>query len=145
MAGKPVLLPEQLLSVREVAELLGTSERFPRRLIAERRIEFVRVGRHVRIPVSALREFIKEGTVEPVIRKRGWVAPDALVFTSPNGAPMRDGNFRRRVWRPALVKAGLPAMHFHDLRHTGNTLTAMTGASLRELMAGWATAVLALR
>jgi len=25
-------------------------------------------------------------------------------------------------------------MHFHDLRHTGNTLTAMTGASLRELM-----------
>ena len=74
MAGKPVLLVEQLLSVREVAELLGTSERFPRRLIAERRIEFVRVGRHVRIPVSALREFIKEGTVEPVIRKRRRVA-----------------------------------------------------------------------
>ena len=47
---------------------------------------------------------------------------------------MRDGNFRRRVWRPALAKAGLSAMHFHDLRHTGNTLTAMTGASLRELM-----------
>jgi excisionase family DNA binding protein len=74
MAGKPVLLAEQLLSVREVAELLGTSERFPRRLIAERRIEFVRVGRHVRIPVSALREFIKEGTVEPAIRKRRRVA-----------------------------------------------------------------------
>jgi integrase len=60
--------------------------------------------------------------------------PDALVFTSPNGAPMRDGNFRRRVWRPALAKASLSAMHFHDLRHTGNTLAAMTGASLRELM-----------
>jgi integrase len=60
--------------------------------------------------------------------------PDALVFTSPNGAPMRDGNFRRRVWRPALARAGLSAIHFHDLRHTGNTLTAMTGASLRELM-----------
>jgi excisionase family DNA binding protein len=74
MAGKPVLLVEQLLSVREVAELLGTSERFPRRLIADRRIEFVRVGRHVRIPVSALREFIKEGTVEPVIRKCRRVA-----------------------------------------------------------------------
>ena len=25
-------------------------------------------------------------------------------------------------------------MHFHDLRHTGNTLTAGTGANLRELM-----------
>ena len=38
------------------------------------------------------------------------------------------------MWRPALAEAGLSATHFHDLRHTGNTLTAMTGASLRELM-----------
>jgi len=60
--------------------------------------------------------------------------PDSLVFTSPAGAPLRDGNFRRRVWRPALAKAGLSEMHFHDLRHTGNTLTAAAGASLRELM-----------
>ena len=35
---------ERLLTVVQVAELLGTSERFPRRLIAERRIKFVRVG-----------------------------------------------------------------------------------------------------
>jgi excisionase family DNA binding protein len=41
---------ERLLTVGEVAELLGTTERFPRRLIAERRIRFVHVGRHVRIP-----------------------------------------------------------------------------------------------
>jgi integrase len=59
---------------------------------------------------------------------------DALVFTSSTGAPLRDGNFRRRVWRPALAEAGLPETHFHDLRHTGNTLTATAGASLRELM-----------
>jgi integrase len=59
---------------------------------------------------------------------------DALVFTSPTGAPLRDGNFRRRIWRPALAQAGLAATHFHDLRHTGNTLTATAGASLRELM-----------
>jgi hypothetical protein len=60
--------------------------------------------------------------------------PDSLVFTSPTGALLRDGNFRRRVWRPALVEAGLSGIHFHDLRHTGNTLTATTGPSLRELM-----------
>jgi integrase len=59
---------------------------------------------------------------------------DALVFTSSTGVLLRDGNFRRRVWRPALVKAGLSETHFHDLRHTGNTLTATAGASLRELM-----------
>jgi integrase len=59
---------------------------------------------------------------------------DALVFTSPTGSPMRHSNFRRRVWLPALTAAGLPATHFHDLRHTGNTLTADAGANLRELM-----------
>jgi excisionase family DNA binding protein len=62
---------EKLLTVSEVAELLGTTERFPRRLIAERRIRFVRVGRHVRIPESALHEFVAAGTVEPVILARG--------------------------------------------------------------------------
>jgi excisionase family DNA binding protein len=56
----------RLLTVGQVAELLGTTERFPRRLIAERRITFVRVGRHVRIPESAVREFIAAGLVAPV-------------------------------------------------------------------------------
>ena len=64
---------ERLLTVGQVAELLGTTERFPRRLISERRIRFVRVGRHVRIPESALAEFIASGVVDPVIR-RGRVA-----------------------------------------------------------------------
>ena len=44
--------------------------------------------------------------------------PDDLVFTSPGGAPLRNRNFRRRAGLPALTAAGLPAMHFHDLRHT---------------------------
>ena len=59
--------PERLFTVAEAAELLRTSERFPRRLIAERRIRFTRIGRHVRIPESALTEFIAAGFVEPVI------------------------------------------------------------------------------
>jgi integrase len=59
---------------------------------------------------------------------------DGLVFTSPGGGPLRHTNFRRRFWVPALAAAGLPAMHFHDLRHTGNMLAADAGANLRELM-----------
>jgi len=47
---------------------------------------------------------------------------EGLVFTSPAGKPLRHSNFRRRVWLPALRAAELPAIHFHDLRHTGNTL-----------------------
>lgn len=58
---------EKLLNVDEAAAALGTSSRFPRRLIAERRIRFVRIGRHVRIPASALDDFLREGTVEPII------------------------------------------------------------------------------
>jgi excisionase family DNA binding protein len=62
---------EQLLSVAEAAEVLGTTDRFPRRLISERRIRFVRVGRHVRIPVSAIAEFVAANTVDPVELRRG--------------------------------------------------------------------------
>ena len=57
-----------------------------------------------------------------------------LIFTGPNRAPLRRGNFRRRVWLKALKAADLPSIQFHDLRHTGNNLTASAGASLRELM-----------
>ncbi|MFI0739953.1 excisionase family DNA-binding protein [Streptomyces sp. NPDC021100] len=57
---------DRLLSVKEVAEVLGTTERFPRRLIEERRITFVKVGRHVRIPESAVGAYVAEHTVQPV-------------------------------------------------------------------------------
>jgi excisionase family DNA binding protein len=62
----PLSLGDRLLTVAEAAELLNTSERFPRRLVEERRIRFVKVGRFVRIPESAVREFIGAGLVEPV-------------------------------------------------------------------------------
>jgi len=57
-----------LLDVNEVARRLGTEARFVRRLIAERRIEFHHLGRHVRISEQALADFIKEGRVEPLTR-----------------------------------------------------------------------------
>lgn len=63
---------DPLLDVKQAAKLLGTSERFPRRLIAERRIRFVRVGRFVRIPMSALTEFIEP--VEPLTASGIWRA-----------------------------------------------------------------------
>ena len=45
-----------------------------------------------------------------------------------------DSRFRRRVWVKAAEVVGVPEAHFHDLRHTGNNLTAQAGANLRELM-----------
>ncbi|MGI5482988.1 helix-turn-helix domain-containing protein [Streptomyces lavendofoliae] len=64
-------MKDRLMSVAEVAEYLGTTERFPRRLIAERRIVFVKVGRHVRIPQSALESFVSANTVPPISLSRG--------------------------------------------------------------------------
>jgi excisionase family DNA binding protein len=54
-----------LLSVEEAAERLGTSPRFIRRLIAERRIAFTKLGRHVRIDSTDIDAFIAAGRVEP--------------------------------------------------------------------------------
>jgi integrase len=48
------------------------------------------------------------------------LAPDDLVFTSREGEPIRQTNFMRRHFKPA-VRATLPAkqgLRFHDLRHT---------------------------
>lgn len=57
---------ERLLSVHEVADVLGTADGFVRRLVAARRIRFVRVGKHLRFPVSAVTEYIAVATVEPM-------------------------------------------------------------------------------
>ena len=53
-----------LLTVDEAAFHLGTSPRFVRRLIAERRIAFAKLGKHVRLDSSDLDAFIAAGRVE---------------------------------------------------------------------------------
>nr|WP_167504468.1 helix-turn-helix domain-containing protein [Streptomyces malaysiensis] len=54
---------DRLLTVEETAERLGTGVRFVRRLIAERRIRYVKMGKPVRIPESVLAEYIEAHTV----------------------------------------------------------------------------------
>ncbi|MEE4492316.1 excisionase family DNA-binding protein [Streptomyces sp. BE230] len=54
----------------QAAERLGTTTRFPRRLVAERRIAFVKVGSHVRIKASVLEAYIEGNTVQPIRRRR---------------------------------------------------------------------------
>jgi excisionase family DNA binding protein len=56
---------DSLLTVDEAAERLGTSARFIRRLIAERRIAYTKLGRHVRIATRDLDAFVASGRVEP--------------------------------------------------------------------------------
>ena len=64
--SQPVALNERhdpLLTVAQAGDYLGTGERFIRRLIAQRRIAYVKLGKYVRLQRSTLDEFIEAGRV----------------------------------------------------------------------------------
>jgi integrase len=53
--------------------------------------------------------------------------PTDYVFRAPAGGPLRINGFRYRVWRPAVMAAGLPGLRIHDLRHTAVALWIAAG------------------
>jgi integrase len=61
-----------------------------------------------------------------------WAGRDR-VFVGRDGRPMR-GDAVRQAFARARGKAGMPGFRFHDLRHTGQTLAASAGATLKDLM-----------
>ena len=83
--------------------------------------------RRVRIP-SAI-----GSDLEDHLAKYAREGSDELVFTGTKGQPVRLASFYR-AWRRAVLAVGLDELRFHDLRHSGNTLAAATGASTKELM-----------
>ena len=64
-----------------------------------------------------------------------WTGPaaDDWVFTGAKGGPLRDAVWQHQ-WDLARRSVGLPDLHFHDLRHVSATLTAATGAGVKEIM-----------
>jgi excisionase family DNA binding protein len=68
---------DRLLTVAEAADALSTTPRFVRRLIAERRICFHHVGRHVRVAQRDLEGFVAAGRVSPSMAHE------------PSGTPVR--------------------------------------------------------
>ena len=71
MASRNIVTPH-VLTVEETAAALRLSIRHVRRLIAERRIPYVRVGRAVRIDPDDLAAFIRSGRVEPITETTVW-------------------------------------------------------------------------
>jgi excisionase family DNA binding protein len=61
--GAGVYPRDELLTIGQAAEYLGTGERFIRRLVAERRVPYVKIGKFVRLQRSALDDFIEAGRV----------------------------------------------------------------------------------
>ena len=63
----------------------------------------------------------------------GGPTPSDLVFTGTLGQPVRRGSLYT-AWMRATKAAGMDGVRIHDLRHTGATLAAATGATTKELM-----------
>jgi integrase len=70
------------------------------------------------------------------LRRHTGSIPRALLFGSEvvSDRPISRKTFYRQ-WKGAVTATGMSGFRFHDLRHTANTLTALTGASTKELMA----------
>jgi len=96
--------------------------------------------RHLSVPSNVLM------TLEVHLNDFTAVDRDALLFTSECGTPLTATSLQR-AWSKARASIGRPELHLHDLRHTGLTLAAATGATTAELMhrAGHASASASLR
>ncbi len=98
--------------------------------------------RDVAIPPHLLDRFVEHLVIHTA------VGDDALLFPSdadPN-LHLSEKTLRKDFYR-VRAEVGLPDLRWHDLRHSGATLAAATGATLRELMArlGHSTPAAALR
>lgn len=60
-------------------------------------------------------------------RKSRFKGEHELIFPSERGTPLDGRNMVRRYFDPALSRAGLPHMRFHDLRHTFASLLIAQG------------------
>ena len=101
------------------------------------------VKNHEKRSVPLPRSFADElGTLA-----RGKQADD-LLFTAPEGGPLRYANFRSRVFDPAVKEAGLSGMGItpHKLRHTAASLAIAAGADVKvvQLMLGHKDAAMTL-
>jgi integrase len=114
-------LDRGLLTVAQAGEYLGTGERFVRRLITEAS------HRTVTLP-AAIAAVLKDH-----LEKHVAAAPDTLLFSTSSGGYLARSNWNSTFRRTADA-IGLPAIRPHELRHTGATLAAATGATTKELM-----------
>lgn len=89
---------------------------------------------------------IPRSIVDELARHVAGKSPDDLVFTSPRGAPLRNHNFRARVFTPAARAIGVPQLTPHDLRHTAASLAVQAGANVKAVqrMLGHASAAMTL-
>lgn len=65
-------------------------------------------------------------------------APDDLAFTAPGGGPLRNSNYRKNLWLPAVEALAakhphLGGLRIHDLRHTAASLAISSNANIKAV------------
>ena len=85
------------------------------------------------VRVVAFPPHIGEAIKEHLRNHAQW-GKDGLLFPTTHGEQYRAPTFHQAYFRKAREAAGRPDLRFHDLRHTGATLAAASGATLAELM-----------
>jgi integrase len=85
-------------------------------------------SRVVDVPASVIEELARHVQAFPP-------GPSGLLFTNGRGEPIRQSNFNRKIWHPALVRATIaePLPRVHDLRHTASALSVSVGAHAKEI------------
>ncbi|MCU1667195.1 MAG: Phage integrase [Blastococcus sp.] len=69
--------------------------------------------------------------LEPLPRRCARKGPNDLLLTSPEGGVLRSGDFRRRVFDPAVRESGLSGLTPHELRDTAASLPGSPGPTSR--------------
>lgn len=82
------------------------------------------------LAVSALRKHRVQQLEARLALGEAW-EEHGLVFTTAIGTPLCPSHLRNRSFTPLLVRAGLPPVRFHDLRHTAATLLLAQGVHPR--------------
>jgi integrase len=87
----------------------------------------------------------------PLRARAAGKKPQEPLFVSSRGLEMRNGNFRKRVFLPALRRlqerdTSFPTVTVHDLRHTAASLAISAGANVKAVqrMLGHASAAMTL-
>ena len=76
---------------------------------------------------------IPRSLIDALVAQTAGKNPEDVLFSSPNGEPIRLANWRQRAWDPAVKAADLVGLTPHDLRHTAASLAIGSGASVKHV------------
>jgi integrase len=174
-AAAPAADERRILSIAEVERLIDATPAPYRALVATAAWTGMRLGelraltwadvnltaRLITVDKTCYRQAVQRATKNGQVRRvpipphlaqelcaLPCAATGSPVFTTTRGTPVDPDDFRRRVFAPALARAGLdPSTRIHDLRHTSASLYLASGATVREVMEihGWKRMETALR